>query len=141
MYSNLISIDFKNLKEAESWNSQLIELYSPDEKDGTGIDYDSIFNNSDVLSEEEEYILTEEINPDDLDADTFIEEFENGKTKIEVGMKDGLKHGTYREYAEEGYIIIKGKFKNDLRDGVWREYDKDGNVIKRMRYKDGEIEN
>ena len=139
MYQNQIVISFKDLKDAADWNKQLVDLYTMEEDDV--MDYDSVFKSSDLLSDEEEFIVTEDINPDDLDANTYTEEYENGNIKLEVGLKDGFKDGTYREYSEEGNIIIKGKFKNDLRDGLWREYDEDGNVIKRTRYKDGQPDN
>lgn len=86
---------------------------------------------------EDEIVEIENISPDDLDAKKYKEFHPNGMLKLEVSLKDGLKHGTAREYYETGEIKLKGKFKNDQRDGTWKLYDKDGRIIKKIKYKNG----
>ena len=85
------------------------------------------------MVEEEELIKVEEISPEDLDAKTFKEYYDNGELKVEVPLKNGLKHGTYREYHPNGSIKLKGKYRRDKQVGLWKAYDPDGNTIERKR--------
>ncbi|MDN5200448.1 DUF3352 domain-containing protein [Fulvivirgaceae bacterium BMA10] len=87
------------------------------------------------MVEEEEIIEVAEISPDDLDAKKHQEFYEDGALKLEVPLKDGLKHGTYREYYPNGSIKIKGKYRRDQQNGVWKVYDEEGNTIERKRYR------
>ncbi len=83
----------------------------------------------------EEMISVDEIVLDDLDAKKQREYYEDGETlKIEVSLKDGLKHGSYREYYENGNLKVKGRYKNDAPTGVWHFYDENGRRIEKRRY-------
>ncbi len=84
--------------------------------------------------EDEELINVEEINPIDLSAKRHKEYYDDGNLKLEVPLKDGLKHGTYREYHESGTIKLKGKYRKDRQVGVWKAYDEDGNTVKRTKF-------
>ncbi|MDN5211168.1 DUF3352 domain-containing protein [Fulvivirgaceae bacterium BMA12] len=85
------------------------------------------------MVEEEELIKAEEISPEDLDSKTFKEYYDSGELKIEVPLKDGMKHGTYREYHANGNIKLKGKYRRDRQVGIWKAYDENGNTIERKR--------
>ena len=89
------------------------------------------------LVEVDDVMAIEEISPDDLSADEYKEHYEDGTLKLQVGLKDGLKHGTYYEYHPNGQIKFKGKFYKDKKDGVWKEYDENGERINRVRYREG----
>ncbi len=83
----------------------------------------------------EEMISIDGITLDDLDAKKHQAFFEDGKTlKLEVYLKDGLKHGSYREYHESGTLKVKGKYKNDKPTGIWRFYDESGKRTRKERY-------
>ncbi|MGB3467133.1 MAG: DUF3352 domain-containing protein [Cyclobacteriaceae bacterium] len=100
------------------------------------VNYDSLFKIN-----VGEQIEIAEVVIEDLNAKSQTEEYEDGQTKYEVGVKDGLKHGTYYEYYETGELKIKGKYKNDLKEGVWKYYNEEGDQINRERYKKGELVN
>ena len=74
------------------------------------------------------------IYPDDLNAKEFIKNYNSGAKHIEVGIKDGLKHGRYYEYYPDGELKIKGRYRKDEQVGVWRAYDEKGEQIKRKRF-------
>ncbi len=74
--------------------------------------------------------------PDDLNANEYVKKYKSGVTHVEVGLKDGLKHGRYYEYYPDGVLKIKGRYRKDKRVGVWRAYDVEGEQIKRMRFKE-----
>ena len=84
---------------------------------------------------------TEHIDPkiviDDLDASKHEEFYENGKLKLEVDLKKGLKQGNFREYYDNGEIKIRGKYKNDLMDGTWKYYDENGKITEKKEFDEG----
>lgn len=100
------------------------------------VNYDSLFK----INVGEQLEIAEVVI-EDLNAKSQTEDFEDGQTRYEVGVKDGLKHGSYYEYYETGELKVKGKYKNDLREGVWKYYDENGDQIKKERYKKGELVN
>lgn len=88
-----------------------------------------------IQSIEEAALLNiEEMILDDLDAKIQEEKYENGEVKLEVGIKNGFRHGIYTEYSETGEVIVKGSFKNDQKSGIWKFYDAQGNLISKKRY-------
>jgi len=89
--------------------------------------------------EEDDIMATENISLDDLNVKKYKDFYENGKLKIEVGIKNGLKNGAYREYYESGKLKIKGKYKDDKRDGVWILYDEYGEIVAKIKYEDGKV--
>ncbi len=90
-----------------------------------------------------EHDKTDESGPEivisDLDVLKHEEFFDNGKIRLWVEIKNGLKHGTYREYHENGELKIRGRYRNDLMDGTWKYYDERGKLAETREYKDGEI--
>ena len=83
---------------------------------------------------EEELITIDEIMPEDLSAKKYTEEYDDGTLKVEVSLKNGMKHGTYRAYHPNGNIKLKGRYKKDKQVGVWKAYDEEGNRTERKRY-------
>lgn len=98
---------------------------------------DSLFLKAEAAAEEEELIVPEEILLDDLNAEQHSETWPNGQVKMEVSLKNGLKHGDYREYDSLGNVIVKGRYRDDFPHGVWKQYDSLGNQVRRIRYKNG----
>lgn len=79
-----------------------------------------------------------EIVLSDLDSKRHIENYPDGKLKVEVELKNGLKHGTYKEYYPNGELKIKGEYRKDVQDGVWRYYDERGKQTNKRRFRNGE---
>lgn len=102
---------------------------------------DSMFIQAEESVTEEEQIVPEEILPDDLTASKHQEHFTNGQLKLEVALKNGLKHGSYREYDSLGNVIVKGRYREDQPHGIWKQYDSLGNLTNRVRYRNGEAVN
>jgi len=75
-----------------------------------------------------------QVYPDDLNAKEYIKKYKDGKKHIEVGLKDGVRHGRYLEYYPNGEIKIKGKYRKDAQIGQWRAYDESGEVVKKKRF-------
>lgn len=75
----------------------------------------------------------------DLDASKYEERFENGKLRLTVDLKNGLKHGNFREFYENGKLRLRGKFKQDMMDGTWKLYDENGNLLETREYSDGKF--
>ena len=98
---------------------------------------DSLVVQVETVEEEEEEISTEEIIVDNLDAKNQEEFHEDGTLKVEVGLKNGLKHGAYREYYPSGDLKIKGRYKNDQKDGTWRYYDEEGELLEKKKFRNG----
>ena len=98
------------------------------------INYDSIFQ-----IDPGEPIIIEEIEVLDLGAKKQSDTYEEGTTKFELEVKDGLKHGNYFEYYITGELKVKGKYKNDLKEGIWKYYTVDGKLEKKEKYKKGEM--
>jgi len=88
----------------------------------------------------DDLVDVEAISPDDLDAEEYVEKYENGQVKFEVSLKDGMKHGPYREYYQTGELKVKGKFKNDQKDGTWRIYKPNGKLLEKQRYRNGNLQ-
>jgi len=75
-----------------------------------------------------------QLYPDDLNASEYVKNYKSGAKHIEVGLKDGLKHGRYYEYYPDGVLKIKGRYRKDEQVGVWRAYDAKGEQIERKRF-------
>lgn len=133
----------QNMKEiAASQQQALNELWGGDVFIQTKDGRDSLLNSlttEDLVNavEEEEMMEISTISPDDLDAKNHEEFYEDGKLKLTVKLKNGVKHGAYIEYHPNGQIKFKGRFREDQKDGLWKEYDEEGNRVNRIRYKDG----
>lgn len=97
---------------------------------------DSATSNHHLLEmvQEQELISIAEISPDDLNAKKYTETYEDGVLKVEVPLKNGMKHGTYRAYHPNGTIRLKGRYRKDKQVGVWKAYDREGNQLERKRY-------
>lgn len=89
------------------------------------------------LIDEEELLPATDLQPDDLTATLHQERYPNGKVKLEVGLKNGVKNGVYREFYESGELKVKGRFKDDLQDGIWKTFSPEGKTIERKRYRAG----
>ncbi len=85
-------------------------------------------------TEEEEMIKMEEIQVSDLHAKLQQEHYSEGELKLQVGIKNGKKHGIYREYYKNGDVKVKGRYKRDEKVGLWKTYDRAGKVVDRQRY-------
>jgi len=104
----------------------------------------NIFNLSEKSNNQSPFIMVEELQEneleiseviiDDLGAKNQRENFENGNTKVEVGLKNGLKHGTYYEYYSSGELKIKGKYSEDVKTGTWKVYDSLGVLIQKEKF-------
>jgi len=94
------------------------------------VNYDSLFKVG-----VGEQIEISEVIIEDFNSRKQQEKFEDGKTKYEVGVKDGKKHGYFYEYYPNGNIKVKGKYKNDLKTGVWKYYEENGDLLKKERYR------
>ena len=107
-------------------------------------DVENIFNLSLKSQEASPFIMVEElveneielteIHLDDLSAKKQEETYENGQTKVEATLKNGLKDGAYYEYYSSGEIKIKGKYKEDQKVGTWKVYDSLGVLIQKERF-------
>lgn len=74
------------------------------------------------------------IYPSDLTADRYATRFNNGNTRFELGLKDGLKHGSYTEYWPNGQKKITGRFKADRQVGNWRYFDREGKLVLKKNF-------
>lgn len=70
----------------------------------------------------------------DLDAKKYEEFYDDGSKKIEVELKDGLKHGNIREYYPNGELKLKGQYDEDVPVGKWKYYNEEGKLIKTDKY-------
>lgn len=75
---------------------------------------------------------------DDLDSKKYTENYPDGTLKVEVEIKNGVRHGTYKEYFPSGELKVKGEYKQDKQDGNWRYYDENGKVSKKRKFRNGE---
>ena len=132
LFLSQIEVKFQNPNDLKGMN----EMLAATVKEFDLATMDSIMQLT-ILDKDDELDI-EEISPDDLDAKKYEEYFENGNLKIEVSLKEGLKHGTYREYYENGSLKIKGRYRNDFMDGNWKIYDEQGNVKEKKRYRQGQ---
>ena len=87
--------------------------------------------------------------------------YENGKSKDEINMVEGLKHGKAQRFSEEGILIgefqykddklngrtkvfnengivlkIEGSYVDDKKEGIWKQYNDDGVLECDFTYKD-----
>ncbi len=69
-----------------------------------------------------------------LDAKKQEEFYENGNVKLEVELKNGLKHGTIKQYHENGELYLKGEYDNDEPISKWKYYNEEGKLIKKDNY-------
>ncbi|MBN2213752.1 MAG: DUF3352 domain-containing protein [Bacteroidales bacterium] len=74
----------------------------------------------------------------DLDASRHEAFYDNGKIRLSVELKKGLRHGAYREYYENGALKVRGRYRNDLMDGTWKYFDESGKETETREYQDGE---
>lgn len=56
--------------------------------------------------------------------------YENGKTKFEIEMVEGLKHGKSKGFSEEGILTSESHYKDDKLNGRFKVFNKKG-IIKR----------
>lgn len=98
------------------------------------INFDSLFS-----IDPGEQIIIEEIEIEDLTAKKQSEAYEEGTTKYELQIKDGLKHGAYFEYHPSGELKIKGKYKNNVKEGIWKYYTIEGKLERKEKYRKGQL--
>ncbi len=91
-------------------------------------------NRTSNLPEVKDVFDVVQLYPEDLNADRYIKNYTSGAKHIEVGLKDGLKHGRYYEYYPDGVLKMKGRYRKDKQVGVWRAYDSKGEQIERKRF-------
>ena len=98
----------------------------------------SMFNYMEPVQENENEEVKEDSLPQiiisDLDAKKFEDYYETGELKIEVELKDGLKHGTIKQYHPNGKLKLKGEYKEDFPTGKWKYYDEDGKLENTVKY-------
>lgn len=82
----------------------------------------------------EDVFDVQQIYPEDLNADKYIKKSNDGTKRIEVQLKDGLRHGRYLEYHLNGEIKIKGRYRKDKQIGLWRAYNDKGEIMKKKRF-------
>lgn len=70
----------------------------------------------------------------DLDARKHVEYFDDGTLKLEVELKNGLKHGNIKEYHSNGELRLKGEYDEDVPKGKWKYYNEEGDLIKVDKY-------
>ncbi|HEY8402011.1 MAG TPA: DUF3352 domain-containing protein [Cytophagaceae bacterium] len=105
----------------------------------------SVSQSLDTLIEEENTSKAVVIEPDDeiylddLDVKFHKEYYDDGSVKLDVDIKNGVKHGNYTEYYPNGKVRIKGKYRNDKKDGTFRFYDEKGKLIEKREYSEGEL--
>lgn len=74
------------------------------------------------------------IYPSDLNAKTFVKKYSSGKTRYEVELKDGKKHGHYEEFYSDGTKKMTGRFRDDEQVGTWRYFDREGELVIKKRF-------
>lgn len=97
----------------------------------------SLFNNTVPVEINEEDDMADSLPNiliSDLDANEYKDFFEDGSLKLEVDIKNGLKHGTIKEYHPNGKLKLKGQYEDDEPVGKWKYYDEDGEHLKTDRY-------
>ncbi len=70
----------------------------------------------------------------DLDTDSYLKKYANGKTHISVKIKDGLPNGRYKEYYPNGELKLSGKFKDGKQTGMWKAYTANGKLMDKKRF-------
>lgn len=70
----------------------------------------------------------------DLDAKKFEDYYEDGTPKMQVELKNGLKHGSIKQYHPNGKLKLKGQYDNGEPSGKWKYYDEEGKLIKTDKY-------
>lgn len=70
----------------------------------------------------------------DLDAKKYESFFEDGTLKLEVELKNGLKHGTIKEYYADGKLKMKGQYDEDVPIGKWKYYNQEGKLVGTDKY-------
>lgn len=97
---------------------------------------DTLHEEETVKEEEEE---SDEIYLEDLDVKKHKETYADGSLKLEVDIRNGVKHGNYTEYYPDGKTKIKGKYRNDQKHGTFKYYDEEGKLKEKREYEEGEI--
>jgi hypothetical protein len=103
-------------------------------------DFISLFS-TETISDDTVIMTNDWFNPEiiinDLDSRELNVNYDNGKLKYSVDLKNGIKSGSYKEYFENGNIRVKGRFKNDLKEGDWKLYDDQENIIEKKVFNKG----
>ncbi len=97
----------------------------------------SLFNYSESkteIAEQAEIDTLPKIIISNLDAKKQEEFFDDGILKLEVELKNGLKHGNLKQYHENGELYLKGEYENDEPVGKWKYYDENGKLVKKDIY-------
>lgn len=68
---------------------------------------------------------------------TYISHFDNGKVKMSMDLKNGLKHGETRIYFENGKLKEICSYKDNLMDGTWTTYNEKEIKIAVANYREG----
>lgn len=124
----LLDMKLQYVPDIESWPRQ---FYNSSEFESQFMYVQSV-KPEETKQEETDTIPTIEIS--DLDAKKYHDYFESGKLKLEVDIKDGMKHGDLKVYHENGILRISGEFKRDKPSGKWKYYDSEGKLIKTDKY-------
>jgi len=74
------------------------------------------------------------IYPSDLNAKSFSKNYDSGKLRFEVALKDGLKNGRYESFYANGEKKITGRFRKDEQVGMWRYFNVDGELLHKKRF-------
>ncbi len=137
-FGTLLKVVYENPEVAAQRPEQIMNERMAQPADG--VIGPSLFNETKLPDFYDDLVDVENISPDDLDAEKYVEKYDNGQIRFEVSLKEGKKHGAYREYHETGEIKVKGKFKNDQKDGTWKIYDLNGKLLEKQRYRNGSIQ-
>ncbi len=127
MYKTLMAVQYMNPDEqtySEEFMSPQLQTDNSVSKENTPIITQIAVDPFDVP----------DIHLSDLNASEFVLNHPNGKLKLEVELKDGLKDGRYRSYYPDGQLYVKGTFKNDKRAGKWKKYNPEGKKILQKSY-------
>lgn len=104
-----------------------------------------VHKNEEVKSWEESYLeellITDKIIIPDLNAKEHIVNYENGKIRYSIDLKNGWKHGRFESFFENGEPQFKGRYKDDKKHGTWRVYNQEGKLLKKLDYDNGILQN
>lgn len=75
-----------------------------------------------------------ELFPEDLTAKSYIKKYPNGAKKLEVELKNGLKHGKYIEFHKNGEPKIKGRYRKGAQIGTWKAYFDNGELFHKKEF-------
>ena len=66
--------------------------------------------------------------------------YENGKTKLEIEMVEGLKHGKSTGFYEDGILKSESHYKDDKLNGIFKVFNKKGIIIREGSFIDDKKE-